>query len=75
MASSLVMRLGYTIINHKGNEQHARESPILSCHKKFKTQTSVERLIMTEFWDTQSPILQHYHERGTTELRPAIHTK
>jgi hypothetical protein len=52
--------------------------------KKFKTQPSAEKVMLTVFWDSQEPILEHYQERGTTansvhysemlcdKLKPAI---
>jgi histone-lysine N-methyltransferase SETMAR len=53
--------------------------------KKFKTQPSARKVMLTVFWGSQGPILEHYQERGTTvtsgrycdmlqnELKPAIH--
>jgi hypothetical protein len=55
--------------------------------KKFKTQPSAGMLMLTVFWDTKGPILEHYQEHVTTvtsagyfdklqnKLRPAICTK
>jgi histone-lysine N-methyltransferase SETMAR len=55
--------------------------------KKFKTQLSAGKVMLTIFWDSQGPILEHYQERGTTvnsahcsemlrgKLKPAIRTK
>lgn len=55
--------------------------------KKFKTQPSVGKLMLTVFWDSQGPVLEHYQERGTTinsvrysemltaKLKPAIRSK
>ena len=34
--------------------------------KKFKTQPSAGKLMLTVFWDSQGPILETYQERGTT---------
>jgi hypothetical protein len=34
--------------------------------KKFKTQPSARKLMLTVFWDTKGPILEHYQEHGTT---------
>jgi histone-lysine N-methyltransferase SETMAR len=54
---------------------------------KFKSQSSVRKHMLTVFWDSQGPILQHYLEQGTmvtsvkycdmlrNELGLAIHTK
>lgn len=55
--------------------------------KKFKTRPSAGKLMLTVFWDSRGPILEHYTERGSTvtsdrycemlrhSLRPAIRTK
>jgi hypothetical protein len=55
--------------------------------KKFKTQPSAGKLMLTVFWDTKGPILEYYQKHGTTvtsagyfdklqkKLRPAICTK
>jgi len=55
--------------------------------KKFKSQPSAGKVMLTIFWDSQGIILEHYLERGTavnsvwysemlsTELKPAIRTK
>ena len=61
--------------------------PNSPCKKKFKTQPSAGKLMLTVFWDSQGPLLEHYHERGTTinsvrysemltaKLKPAIRSK
>ena len=58
-----------------------------SSSKKFKSQPSAGKLMLTVFWDSQGPILEHYMEKGVTvtsvnycnmlrnELRPAIRSK
>jgi len=55
--------------------------------KKFKSQPSAGKVLLTIFWDSQGVILEHYLERGatvnsvrysemlSTELKPAIRTK
>ena len=55
--------------------------------KKFKSQRSAGNLMLTVFWDSQGPILEHYMEKGVTvtsvnycnmlrnELKPAIRSK
>jgi len=55
--------------------------------KKFKSQPSAGKVLLTIFWDPQGVILEHYLERGaavnsvgysemlSTELKPAIRTK
>ena len=55
--------------------------------KKFKSQPSTGKLMLTVFWDSQGPVLEHYQERGTTinsarysemltdRLKPAIRSK
>ena len=55
--------------------------------KKFKTQPSAKKLMLTPFCDSQGPILETYRERRTTvtsakycdmlqrELKPAIRSK
>ena len=40
--------------------------PQSPCKKKFKTQPSTGKLMLTVFWDSQGPVLEHYQERGTT---------
>jgi histone-lysine N-methyltransferase SETMAR len=64
-----------------------RKHPSSPAAKKFKTQPSAGKLMLTVFWDSQGPILEHYQECGTTvtsarysntlqnELRPATCTK
>lgn len=39
------------------------QSPI---RKKFKSQPSPGKLMLTVFWDSQGPIMEHYQERGST---------
>ena len=34
--------------------------------EKFKSQPSARKLMLTVFWDSQGPILEHYQERGST---------
>jgi len=36
--------------------------------KKFRTQPSAGKLILTVFWDSQGPILETHHERETTVI-------
>ena len=55
--------------------------------KKFKTQASVGKVILTIFWDVNGPILVHFQEKGQTvssaqssdmlqnEMKPAIRSK
>ena len=55
--------------------------------KKFKTQPSAGKLMLTIFWDSHGPILKTYQESGTTvtsatycdmlqrELKPAVRSK
>ena len=40
--------------------------PQSPCKKKFKTQPFTAKLMLTVFWDSQGPILEHYQERRTT---------
>jgi len=42
--------------------KHA-QSPI---RKKFKNQPSAGKLMLTVFWDSQGPLVEHYQERGST---------
>lgn len=61
--------------------------PNSPCKKKFKTQPSAGKLMLTVFWDARGPVLEHYGERGTTinsvrysemltdRLKPAIRSK
>jgi hypothetical protein len=55
--------------------------------QKFKSQPTAGKLILTVFWDSQDPVLEHYQERRTTlssagysetltdSLKPAIRSK
>lgn len=55
--------------------------------KKFKTKPSAGKILLTGFWDSRRPLLEHYLERGSTvtghnycemlrqDLRPAIRAK
>jgi histone-lysine N-methyltransferase SETMAR len=55
--------------------------------KKFKSQPSAGKLMLTVFWDSQGPVLKHYLERGSTinsvrysemlidRLKPSIRSK
>ena len=61
--------------------------PQSPCKEKFKTQPSAGKLMLTVFWDSQAPVLEHYQDRGTTinsarynemltdRLKPAIRSK
>ena len=61
--------------------------PQSPCNKKFKIQPSAGKEMLTVFWDSQGPVLEHYQERGTTinsawhsemlteRLKPAIWSK
>jgi len=56
-------------------------------NKKFKTQASAGKVMLTIFWDVSGPILVHFQEKGQTvisarysdmlvsELKPAIRSK
>jgi len=60
------------------------QSPI---RKKFKSQPSAGKLMRTDFWDSENPILEQYQETGSTinsarysemlidRLKPAIRSK
>ena len=61
--------------------------PQLPCNKKFKTEPSAEKLMVTVFWNSQGPVLEQYQESGTTinsarysemltdRMKPAIRNK
>ena len=61
--------------------------PQSPCKKKFKTQPSAGKLMLTVFWDSQGPVMEHYQERGKTinsarysemltdRLKPVIRSK
>ena len=60
--------------------------PQSPCKKKSKTQPSAGKLMLTVFWDSQGPVLEHYQERSsingarysemlTDRLKPAIRSK
>jgi histone-lysine N-methyltransferase SETMAR len=61
--------------------------PSSPANKKFKTQASAGKVMLTIFWDVSGPILVHFQEKGQTvtcvrysdmlvnELKPAIRSK
>ena len=61
--------------------------PNSPCKKKFKSQPSAGKLMLTVFWDSQGVVLEHYQEKGITinsarysemlidKLKPAIRSK
>ena len=61
--------------------------PSSPASKKFKTQASAGKVMLTIFWDVNGPILVHFQEKGQTvtsarysdmlvnELKPAIRSK
>jgi len=61
--------------------------PSSPANKKFKTQASAGKVVLTIFWDVDGPILVHFQEKGQTvtsarysdmlvnELKPAIRSK
>jgi histone-lysine N-methyltransferase SETMAR len=61
--------------------------PSSPANKKFKTQASAGKIMLTVFWDVNGPILVHFQEKGQTvtsarysdmlvnELKPAILSK
>ena len=63
------------------------ETSTIALQEKFKTQASAGKLMLTVFWDSQGPVLEHYQGRGTTmnsawysemltdRLKPAIWSK
>jgi len=67
--------------NHQGMDCKHLTSPV---KKKFKTDPSAGKVLLTLFWDSQGQILEHHQERGTTvssvcdsgilqdQVRPAI---
>ena len=69
---------------HQSMEWKHLGSPV---KKKFKSQPSAGKVLLTIFWDSQGVIMEHYLERGatvnsvwysemlSTELKPAIRTK
>jgi len=40
--------------------------PQTPIRKKFKSQSSAGKLMLTVFWDPEGPILEYYHDRGST---------
>ena len=44
----------------------AVEAPVVSVQKKFKTQASAGKFMLTTFWDGNGPILVHFQEKGQT---------
>jgi hypothetical protein len=76
-----------TWIHHYAPEskhQFGMETSDIAGQKKVRTQPSTGKVILTVFWDSQGPILEHCQERGTTvnsahysdmlrdKLKPAI---
>jgi len=62
-----------TLIHHYEPESKRQsmqwKHPSSPTAKKFKTQPSAGKLMLTAFWDSQGPILETYQERGTTVTR------
>ena len=48
--------------------------PQSPCKKQFKTQSYSGKLMLTVFWDSQGPVLEHHQERGTT-INSARHSE
>jgi histone-lysine N-methyltransferase SETMAR len=58
--------------------------PSSPANRKFKTQTSAGKVMLTSFWEVSGPILVHFQEKGQTmtsaqyndilvnELKPAV---
>jgi hypothetical protein len=42
------------------------KDPHFHSKKKFKSQSTTGKLMLTVFWDSQDPVLEHYQDRGTT---------
>jgi hypothetical protein len=40
--------------------------PLSLANKKFKTQASAEKVLLTIFWDVSGPLLVHFQEKGQT---------
>ena len=61
--------------------------PSSPANKKFKTEASTGKVMLTIFWDVNGPILVHFQEKGQTvtsarysdmlvnELKPAVRSK
>jgi histone-lysine N-methyltransferase SETMAR len=61
--------------------------PSSPANKKFKTQASTRKVMLTIFWDVNGPLLVHFQEKGQTvtsawysdvlvnKLKPAIRSK
>jgi len=45
---------------------YGMETFTIAHHEKFKSQQSAGKFMLTGFWDSQGPILEHYQERGST---------
>jgi hypothetical protein len=52
--------------SRKQTPKYKMKHPTSPTKKKFKTQLSLGRVMLTLFWDAQGPILEHYQERPTT---------
>jgi hypothetical protein len=70
-------------IKQQSMEWKHQQSP---SRKKFKSPPTAGKLMLTDFWDSYGPVLEHYQEKGTlpfaqysgmltADLKPAIHSK
>jgi hypothetical protein len=87
VVSSLVMKLDSPLWTRNQTAEHVMEAHVFSFVQIFKTQPAVGRLLLTVFWDSYGPLLEHYMERCITvksasycdmlrnKLRPAIPSK
>jgi len=67
--------------------EHTMEVHVIPSSKKFKSQPSAGKLLLTGCWDSQGPILEHYMAKSVTvtrvnycnmlrnEMRPVIRSK
>jgi hypothetical protein len=53
-------------MNHKANVSIQVGSTCISCSQKIEDPAVSQQLMLTDTWDFQGPILQHYQEQGTT---------
>jgi hypothetical protein len=44
------------------------KNPSSLANKKFKTQASTGKVMLTIFWDVNGPILVHFQEKGQTVI-------
>ena len=60
------MKHGSLIKSLKVNGRVWNKTSTIALQEKVQTQPSLWKLMLTVFWDSQGPVLEHYEERVTT---------